>query len=85
MDMTRKQEHGPMSGKEVLSLGMSYRVYLSKVSYNRTGWPHLVAALLLQHKRSADRIGDGTIGGSILVMNSSCSSILLCEEAENPC
>src|SRR5438105_6062120 len=44
---------------------MSYRVHLSKVSYNRTWWPQLIAALILLHERSADRAGGGTIGGSM--------------------
>jgi hypothetical protein len=45
---------------------MSYRAHLSKVSDNRTWWPQLVAALMLQHERAADRAGGGTIGGSML-------------------
>ena len=49
-----------------LSLGMSYQVYLCKVSYNRTWWPQLLAALVLQHVQSGDRAGGGTIGGSLI-------------------
>src|SRR5579859_2049701 len=49
-----------------LSLGMSCRTHLSNVSYNRTWWPQLVAALILQHERSAHRAGGGTIGGIMI-------------------
>src|SRR6266699_885359 len=45
---------------------MSYPPFSEKVSENRTWWPPLVAALMLQREQSADRVGGSTIGGFML-------------------